>query len=145
MIPEFEDGLLPPGVHGATWNELLDAFGWNPERVRLLAGLRLVIGDLRAVGCRRVWLNGSFVTEKDVPEDYELCWHMEGVDLENLNPILLDFNPPRILQKAFYGGEVVPNVTEFDSGQPFVDFFQQDAESGKAKGILQIDLGEKRP
>jgi transcriptional regulator with XRE-family HTH domain len=41
MIPPFEPstGLLPPGIHDATWEELVARFGWTPHRLSLLAGL----------------------------------------------------------------------------------------------------------
>ncbi len=47
MLPEFNaDGLLPPGVHEAGWEELVGRFGYNPWRVRLLVGKGIVAIDL---------------------------------------------------------------------------------------------------
>lgn len=141
MLPAFENGQLPPGVHTATLAEVEARFGWNPWRVGLLGGFRRAVRDLSRGGCRRVWLNGSFVTEKDLPEDFDMCWDMDGVDFEELEPALLDLGPPRALQKATYGGDILPNVVEGGSGQPFVEFFQQDAVTGFPRGIVVIDLG----
>ncbi len=66
-------GNLPPGVHSATWDEIVSRFGWNAERKRLLDGLRRAFESLHAAGCRRAYLDGSFVTEKDVPGDFDGC------------------------------------------------------------------------
>jgi hypothetical protein len=140
MIPDFDEGLLPPGMHPATWEEVVARFGWNGRRRELLGGLRRAVRDLRAAGCSRVWLDGSFVTAKDLPNDFDMCWDMEGVDLNALPAAIIDLDPPRALQKATYGGDVLPNVLEDSSGQPFLEFFQQDAETGRPRGIVQLDL-----
>ena len=34
-----------------------------------------------------VYINGSFVTAKKIPGDYDLCWSIDGVIPEKLNPI----------------------------------------------------------
>jgi hypothetical protein len=48
-IPPFEPstGLLPPGIHEATWEELVARFGWTPHRLTLLAGLKAAFNALR--------------------------------------------------------------------------------------------------
>lgn len=144
MIPPFdEQGNLPPGMHQATWEEVIERLGWNPQREPLLAGLQKALDDLKAAGCTRAWLNGSFVTDKNYPNDFDLCWDMEGADLERLNPALEDVEPPRRLQKTRYRGDVLPNVIEGNSGQPFLDFFQQDPESGVSRGIIQLNLEDR--
>lgn len=143
-IPDFDPdtGNLPPGVHDATWDEIVSRFGWNPERTRLLKGLRSAVEFLKAAGCRRVYLNGSFATAKDVPGDFDGCWESKGVDPTTLDPVLLDFGNRRAAQKAKFGGELfVADLAATPAGTRFVDFFQQDKTTGDAKGILAIDLG----
>jgi hypothetical protein len=143
VIPDFEGDVLPPGIHQASVEEVEERFGWNPRRRELLRGVRKVLGDLRDAGCRRVWLDGSYVTRKETPGDFDLCWDLDGVDLDLLTPALAAIDPPRDLQKVTYGGDVLPNVTERGSGTPFLDFFQQDEESGKRRGIIEIILEEE--
>ena len=143
MIPQFdEDGLLPPGVHSASWDELTDRFGNNPWRLRLIAGLRAALDDLKGAGCRTVYINGSFVTSKGVPNDYDACWEEDGVDPAALEPVLLTFDAGRATQKAKYLGELFPaSVIADTQGLSFLEFFQADKETGKPKGIIAIDLG----
>lgn len=96
MIPRFDDhGRLPLGEHTATWEEIVERFGWNPHRRRLLDGLSDGLQALAAAGCRQVWLDGSFVTSKDEPADFDACWDLEGVDLDRLDPVLLDLSAGR--------------------------------------------------
>jgi hypothetical protein len=66
LLPGFDSdtGRLPEGEHPASWEEVVERLGWNARRRRLLDGLADAIDLLKAAGCRRVWLNGSFVTAK---------------------------------------------------------------------------------
>jgi len=144
MIPDFEpgSGQLPPGEHEATWVEITDRFGWNQRRTQLLAGLAEAITALAAAGCSRVWLNGSFVTTKDEPGDFDAVWDPTGVDrllLEQLAPEVLDLTNLRAAQKLRFGGELFPNIVEGASGKSFERFFQTDRD-GNAKGIVVMDL-----
>jgi hypothetical protein len=143
VLPDFDAaGVLPPGIHEATWDEIVGRFGHSEHRLDLLAGLRFALEDLRAAGCRWAYLDGSFVTDKDVPNDYDLCWEMAGVNDTLLTASLRDVRPPRAAQQARYRGDILPNVVEGSSGAPFVDFFQRDKATGGAKGIIAINLRE---
>ncbi len=145
MLPPFDPdtGRLPVGVHEATWDEVVERFGWNPRRRQLLDGFADAVDALTEVGCRRVWLNGSFVTAKDEPADFDACWDSEGVDLDALDPVLLDLSNGRAAQKARFGGELFPNVAEADSGLSFSDFFQNERDTGR-KGIVVMSIGGKQ-
>jgi hypothetical protein len=142
-IPLFDSasGFLPPGEHKATWDEIVDRFGWNIWRRQLLDGLAEGLAALAAAGCTVVWLNGSFVTTKEEPGDFDCVWSPLGVNRERLKreaPDLLDLTDHRTAQKRRYGGEFLPNVMERSSGQQFARFFQADRD-GTSKGIVIID------
>ena len=97
---------------------------------------------LRVAGCRRAYVDGSFVTAKEVPGDFDGCWEAVGVDAGALDPVLLDFRHPRAAQKAKYRGEMfVANSAATPAGTRFLDFFQIDKDTGNAKGIVALDLG----
>lgn len=139
-IPWYDDfGRLPPGEHVATWGEVVDRFGWNPWRRRLLDGLAEAMHLLALAGCRGLWLNGSFVTAKEEPADFDAVWDPAGVDIDLLDPILLDLSGGRAAQKARFGGELLPNVVEAKSGLRFSDFFQNERDTTR-KGIVVLDI-----
>jgi hypothetical protein len=144
MIPRFNRaGNLPPGVHVASWREVVNRFGRSRHRRRLLRGLKAALDSLRAAGCHRVYLDGSFVTAKRVPGDFDGCWDTDGVTLDLLDPVLLTFDRGRAAQKAKYLGELFPaRLTEGGSGSTFLEFFQTDRETGRPKGIIAIELVE---
>ena len=143
MIPEFAlDGNLPPGVHLATWDQICDRFGTTQWRRRLLGGLRTALESLRSAGCQRVYVDGSFVSSKHEPGDFDVCWDEEGVDLDKLDPVLLNFDAGRATQKAKFDGEFFPvGGPNGEGGNVFLDFFQTDKDTGAKKGIVALDLG----
>jgi hypothetical protein len=145
MIPDLiETGapwkVLPEGIHPATMAEVEACFGINPHRRNLFAGLVNALKALRQAGCKKVYLDGSYVTGKPKPEDYDACWELAGVTPADLDPVFGDFNFKRKNQKLKYGGEFFPSAWLGAPGQTFLEFFQKDRFTGKAKGILSIDL-----
>ncbi|MDP9364098.1 MAG: hypothetical protein M3Q10_07710 [Chloroflexota bacterium] len=120
----------------------MEQFGRTAHRRRLLAGLERAANDLRAAGCRAIYLDGSFVTSKEVPADFDACWDRTGVDLRKLlETPLWTFERGRAAQKAAYGGELLPADVQADAnGRRFLDFFQVDKETGEPKGIVALDL-----
>src|SRR5437016_306346 len=42
MIPPFDPvtGALPPGIHEATWTEVVERYGFNENRLSLMAGMQ---------------------------------------------------------------------------------------------------------
>jgi len=74
---------------------------------------------LRKAGCRLVYLDGSFVTRKEHPGDFDACWDVQNVDDTSLDPVFWDFSRGRAAQKQRFLGELM---------------------SGKPKGILAIRL-----
>ncbi len=146
MIPELQaDGNLPPGVHRCSWPEVIKRFGLDEHRRRLLSGLRDLLTKLADAGCTTAFLDGSFVTSKPIPSDFDGLWDMGGVDLQRLRssePLLFDFSNRRAAQKAKYLGEMFPaELLESTGGKTFLDFFQTDKDTGAVKGLLAIDLG----
>jgi hypothetical protein len=145
MIPRFDraTGNLPPGVHDATWNEVKARFGDTPHRRQLLVGLEQVLRQLAAAGCTSVLLDGSFVTTKAEPNDYDGAWETKGVDPDLLDQVLLDFSNARVSMKKKCGGEMFPAGSSAAPGRTFREFFQQDRE-GRPKGIVRIDPRDVR-
>ena len=142
-IPPFdENGNLPPGVHWTTWEEFTERFGTTFKRLKMIEGLAKAMEQLKAAGCRTIYVNGSFVTSEDSPKDFDACWDREEVDFDYLRgnaPALLNFYD-RAALKAKYRGELFPSdqpVGNYDLMS--IDFFQRDRARNR-KGIIAIDL-----
>lgn len=141
----LDNGYLPQGVHQMTWAEFYNVFNFSPKRKVLLAGLEKAIDILRQCGCTAIYINGSFVTEKLEPNDYDACWEgdMESVcsKLSKIEPVFLDFTDGRKNQKLKYNGEIFPSIIPADpTGISYLDFFQQIRFSKFKKGIVLINL-----
>lgn len=141
MIPAVDPktGYLPPGLHATPWDVIVPCFGTNGHRSRLIAGLLAALRNLAVAGCTSVLLDGSFVSEKELPQDYDGAWDIAGVDPNLLDPVLLDFSNGRAAMKSKYLGELFPASATAAPGVLYRDFFMTD-RNGVPKGVLQIDL-----
>jgi len=143
MIPKFVSigsvwPVLPPGLYNATLREIEDRFCTNSHRKYLFEGFKKGVASLLCAGCNTIFLDGSFVSGKPYPRDFDVCWDPTGVDDKKLDPVLLDFSQNRRRQKQELNGEFFPASVLADGHRTFVDFFQRDRHTGKAKGIIKV-------
>ena len=111
----------------------------------MAAGVRADNENLKSAGCQTVYVNGSFVTAKEAPNYSDACWEEAGVAPTILDPVLLTFDPGRVIQKAKYLGELfLASAIADGDGFSFLKFFQTDKEIGGPKRITAIDLGALR-
>lgn len=144
----LNNGCLVPGVHFMTWDVFYDQFNFSPKRKILLAGLERAIDVFRQCGCVVIYIDGSFVTQKLEPNDYDACWEGDWdfvtMNLARLEPLFIDFvdlSTGRKKQKLKYNGEIFPAEFSADSiGTSYLDFFQQIRFSSGKKGIVAIKL-----
>jgi hypothetical protein len=73
MIPPFnENGYLPPGIHKASLEEIIERFGWQSQvRRDQIESLRWLMGLIAHLHVQRLVLNGSFVTAEPEPNDVD--------------------------------------------------------------------------
>lgn len=147
MIPEFdENGQLPPGIHRATWSEFVERYATTNHRRKLLEGMERLIEHLKSIECTALYVNGSFVTSKERPNDYDACWNVRGVKFELIDPVLLgadDDGKQAMLEK--YGGDIRPDqFSPVELDGTYLDFFRIDRD-GNPKGIVELSLVEIEP
>lgn len=73
----IEATLLPPGLHDIDHadldNHFLSAFPGSATRPQLIGGLRTFIAALQRIGIPfEIWIDGSFTTTKENPNDVDL-------------------------------------------------------------------------
>lgn len=148
VIPEFdENGNLPPGVYFCEWEEFNERFNTNLKRKKMIDGLQLAMTQLKTAGCRTIYINGSFVTIQQNPNDFDACYDCETVDMDNLrvNAPQLFNHYDRDAQKSKYKGEIFPSDQPVGNyGDNSFEFFQKDRDKNK-KGIIAIDLMRWEP
>ena len=84
-IPAFDRyGLLPPGVHDCSLTEIASRFGTNRHRQRLIS----LFSDFHAAELRPqfeepVYVDGSFVTDKEIPNDVDVTLDLSRTSEES--------------------------------------------------------------
>jgi hypothetical protein len=87
MIPPFNDvGYLPPGIHGATLEEVTQRFGQGSELRRIqMESLHWLVDLAWRAKVLRIVVNGSFVTDLVEPNDVD-CVLLVGSDFQLDDP-----------------------------------------------------------
>jgi hypothetical protein len=138
-IPPFDErGYLPPGIYETDEAEFNRRFGFNSYRQQLLVGLKAALISLKQAGCEcrrqvfdhRVYIGGSFITDKAEPGDIDGCFEGLYINESAIDPIFI--NSDLDAQKIKYG-------VEFVFGSNRAGFFQTD-RYGNSKGIVVINL-----
>lgn len=148
---KFENNTyLAPGIYSLDWKEVCDDLGWNDYRRNLLDGLKRGLEALKDCGCKKAYLDGSFVSQKDRPGDFDVCYEEAGMDFAKLKrdyTVLTIFSNKRDLQKRTYRGEFFMANDEADTGIKYFDFFQLIKDPTdpltslkERKGIIEINL-----
>jgi hypothetical protein len=131
MIPDFdEQGYLPPGVHGATLDEIAERFGREPELRRAeMESLRWLVDLARRAGVLRIVVNGSFVTDAYEPNDVD-CALLIGPDYPR------DSAADEELQQGLPFIQAEPlTAAAFDH---FVQTFFGTDRRGAPKGLIEV-------
>lgn len=136
------NGYIIPGIYVMEVNKFSEIFGYTNHRKLLIEGLIKGVNQLRSCGCSKIYVDGSFISKKSIPGDFDACWDPQGVDLVKLKtefPLFFDFANKRENQKNYYKGEFFPSTISAVKNPPltYIDFFQQDKE-GNPKGIIQL-------
>ena len=111
MLPPFTpDGLLPLGSHDLTFSDLRASFliagqetfsqNWDSKwRSQLVDNLEVLVNQLWGVGITEIIIDGSFVEEKDHPNDidgYFVCdvtdYDRVVKELGRMDPFIWDWN-----------------------------------------------------
>ena len=151
MIPDFDDGCLPDGVHDCTFDEVAARFGrfqGTDRRVRLTDRLAAYLDDARRSGIVvAVLIDGSYVTAKDDPDDIDLVVvRRADVDTTNLRPFEYNAISKRMIRST-YKFDVVVAADGSEEVARAVAFFSQVNPlkarvytSRTSKGLLRVVL-----
>jgi hypothetical protein len=92
--------------------------------------------SLADAGCSFFLVDGSFVTDKDSPGDYDACCDFSGINARIVDLKL--FGTPEEIKAEFYG-ELFPEHYMADDEYTFREFFQTDRDD-IPKGVIRLDL-----
>lgn len=133
------NGLMPPGIHEASWKEFSSRFGYNAARKEQLFNMELLLQEMRKQKAGdRAFVGGSFVSNKEIPGDFDMTWRVSGErigELQKSAPILVD----RTLQKANLGGELMATYPN-SPGDGVLGFLQYNHRARSKVGVVEINV-----
>lgn len=181
LLPFNEFGFLPPGDYELTLSELKQSSlvlpvegqskSWDSNwRARLVDNLALMVEQLWKVGITAIYVDGSFVEEKDHPNDIdghfecELSYLASGSLTQDLNKLdpnkVWTWDPASRSASAnatkrqlpmwhFYRVELYPHVgqlsgikDEFGNDLQFPAAFRKSRIEHRQKGIIKLVRGK---
>lgn len=144
QIPDLlPEGFLPPGIHVTTWEEFEERYASSMIRRTQLKGMKKALIEFKKAGCSRIYIDGSFVTNKKNPGDFDALYELDELMPDRIDEVLIDASPEgRKKQKKHYEGEFFPaSAKAARYGDRFLDYFQKDKKTKQPKGIIRIELG----
>lgn len=147
-LPSFrDDGWLPAGHHAATWQEVIVRFGGKPNSRRadiLVSLLRWRDAARARTLAGLVLLDGSFVSDKEVPGDFDLVFSYDAatetlVRADREARTLTDYQACRALG---FLGDVFALPASLKTSSPALsglDMFDFDRQ-GTPKGVVKVQL-----
>ena len=136
-IPEFEGGRLPPGNHLASVEEIVVRFcTGSPRREAFEEPLRLLVEVALVSNAHHLYLNGSFVTDKQSPGDIDAVIVLP----DDFDPKSPEAARIRHLHRAF--GLDIERVRVGDAEELdhlLVAFFGTDRD-GQRRGLVEVVL-----
>jgi hypothetical protein len=146
-IPMLNDfGLLPEGIHDCAAPEVVASFCANAAREAVWQGFQ---GFLRWAGTKpgpvAIYMDGSFVTDKEIPGDIDVAVDITGCSLPDQNEWIVAFHREHDRVKREFRTDFYPYIGE--QGHNFRAFFQyvrvdealaRGAPNGIRKGILRL-------
>ena len=145
-IPDFDEyGLLPAGAHDCSAQEIANKFGWNPHRQTLVRRFcDFLAHEIRPAFSEPVYVNGSFVTDKEAPEDVDVVLDLrQAAETRQLSGIKFMARERERLHTQ-YGVDFWVNLSGTND---FTDFFRylgtktaryKGLDARHRKGILRI-------
>ncbi|KAA6335586.1 hypothetical protein EZS27_016196 [termite gut metagenome] len=142
VIPDLlENGFLPEGIYETTFEEINKRFGFSNRRNRLLTGMKELIDICKQLGCDVFYLDGSFVSKKVIPSDYDACWDTTSIHRESV--LKAASESILVALEEEYGGEIYYAQTKSfrNASITILEYFQLCKENPTIKkGILKINL-----
>lgn len=141
MTMKFDQNGNLHGTKHLDYGEFKKAFGTNESRKEKLKGVLLFLKVLKSLGCTNVYVAGSFVTNKEHPNDIDLC-----VDITDVDYVKLKKEYPELLQEK--GIEKIRKEHKvhfalfFDFGSTeLLDWFKKDRDDNP-RGLVKIYLND---
>lgn len=121
-----------------SYEELINHFGTNPRRLKQIDNAMQFLRIFYACGCQFVYIDGSFVSTKEYPEDIDLCFDLTDVKAEKLEETFPQFFDPN--ERGKIHRNLLCHILYFDNNDTSLfDLLETDRE-GNLKGFIKLIL-----
>lgn len=121
-----------------TYGEFKKAFGFNESRKEKLKRVLLFLKILKSLGCTNAYIAGSFVTNKEFPNDIDLCVDITNIDYKRLAKEYPELLSAKGIQKI--KNEYKVHLIFYDAGcLEYLDWFKKD-RNDNPRGLVKIYL-----
>lgn len=141
--PLGSNGTLPPGIHDGTIGELETRFAGSERRRLLMESIRKLVHLARRSGfVLDIYIDGSFVTSKEDPNDVDIILGIEELP-SHPDPLNVRERTLRLRSLRRCGGRDLHKfafpVTDWRF-HDLIEFFCKEREEagGSAKGIVRL-------
>lgn len=124
-----------------TYGEFEKSFAFNEFRKEQIKATLLFLKILKLLGCTNAYVAGSFVTNKELPNDIDLCVDATGIDYRKLTKEYPEFLQPKGIERIKKEHHV-HFALFFDAGcTEYLDWYRKD-RNGKPRGLVKIYLND---
>lgn len=146
-IPPLDnDGFLPPGIHHATLNQVVNRYGCSSlKRIRITGHLKQLFAAV-ADFADEIYIDGSYVTAKANPNDLDLIirvrpnFNFHSRRAADMNTAIKQADP--VLRHAFVLDPTRPH--DKSRFQHYLASFQKEfaggLPTGRRKGIVSVEV-----
>jgi hypothetical protein len=143
MLPEFdENGNLPPGIHHASFKEVVERFGKKSLKRQTLTKNLDTFYDFIKDFATEIYIDGSFTTNKLAPDDVDLLVILTP-DFLSQSSVIRDKLRRFVTFKKVYQLHIfafIPGRHDQDI-QKMISWFTED-RSLNSKGIVYVEIGQ---
>ena len=140
MLSFNNDGVLPKGIHEVDLSGFKELFGFNYKRQDMIdQGLIPFLKELEPFNVQKIYLDGSFVTQKENPDD------IDGYAVTTTTSTLSGFiahNSERWREKYrmdFY--LAFSDIPGYSSEEYWQEFFSNtSSDVPKKKGLIALNI-----
>lgn len=121
-----------------SYGEFEKEFGFNESRKEKIKNVLLFLQIFSSFGCTNTYIAGSFVSNKEFPNDIDLCIDITGIDYLKLSKVYPEFLNQHGIEKIKKEHKV--HLIFFDADSlGYLDWFRKD-RNNNPRGLVKIYL-----
>ena len=121
-----------------TYEEFNQHFGTNQRRMEQIKNALSFFRIFHSCGCQAVYVDGSFVSKKEYPEDINLCFDLTGVDAENIEREFPQFFDVKEIARIYK--HLQCHIFYFDETYKRLFNLLSEDRDGNPKGFVKLNL-----